>query len=65
MDTPHPHVDEISVWSWIAAWVFAVIALAAMLFSIQGEMRITGLGSALPFAHSVLLPSQAPADPRA
>jgi hypothetical protein len=67
MDTRHAHVDEISVWSWVAASVFALIALAAMILATHDKMTVaTGLnGPALPFAEPALLPPTRIADPRA
>jgi hypothetical protein len=66
MDTHDVHVDEISVWSWVAAAAFALIALAAVLVATHDNMRLTGLsGPALPFAGPALLPPEAIADPRA
>jgi hypothetical protein len=64
MDTHHLHVDEISIWSWIAASVFALIAVCALLLGAQSQ---TGLSSvhapSLPLTEPALLP-QAIADPR-
>jgi hypothetical protein len=57
------HVDEISVWSWIAAWVFALIALAAILFGPQPYMKV-GF-NAPPISEPALVPPPAIPDPRA
>jgi hypothetical protein len=66
MDTRHVHVDEISVWSWVAAAAFALIALAAVLMATHENMRVTGLSSpALPFAGPALQPAETTADSRA
>jgi hypothetical protein len=66
MDAQHVHVDEISVWSWVAAVAFALIALAAVVVATHDNMRVTGLrGLALPFAEPALLSPEAIADPRA
>jgi hypothetical protein len=67
MDTRHAHVDEISVWSWVAASAFALIALAAMMIlATHDKMRLaTQLSSpSLPLAQPALLPP-APMDPHA
>jgi hypothetical protein len=65
MDTRH--VDEISVWSWVAASAFALIALAAMILATQDKMTVaTGLSSpSLPLSEPALVPPQRIADPRA
>jgi hypothetical protein len=67
MDTRHTHVDEISVWSWVAASVFALIAVAAMILATHDKMTLaTGLNSpSLPFAEPALVPPELVADPRA
>jgi hypothetical protein len=67
MDTRHVHVDEISVWAWVAASAFALIALAAVILASHDKMRVaTDLnGPALPFAEPVLVPPEMIADPRA
>jgi len=51
MDTRHVHIDEISVWSCVAASVFAMIALAAMFLATHDNMKLaSGLSApALPF----------------
>ena len=41
MDAQHVHVDEISVWSWVAAAAFALIALAAVVVATHDNMRVT------------------------
>jgi len=58
MDTRHVHIDEISVWSWVAASVFATIAFAAMILATQDKMQLaSGLNApALPFAEPALMP---------
>jgi hypothetical protein len=58
MGTRHLHVDEISVWSWVAASVFAMIVFAAMILATQGRMQLaSGLNApALPFAEPALMP---------
>jgi hypothetical protein len=68
MDTRHHvHVDEISVWSWVAASVFALIALAAMILATHDNMRVaTEISSpSLPLTQPALLPPEMIADPRA
>ena len=58
MDTRHVHIDEISVWSCVAASVFAMIALAAMFLATHDNMKLaSGLSApALPFAEPALTP---------
>jgi hypothetical protein len=58
MDTRHVHIDEISVWSWVAASVFAIIALAAIILATHDKMKLaSGLSApALPFAEPALMP---------
>jgi hypothetical protein len=58
MDRRHVHIDEISVWSWVAASVFAIIAFAAMILATQDKMQLaSGLNApALPFAEPALMP---------
>jgi len=58
MDTHHVHVDEISVWSWVAAAAFALIALTAIILATQDKITVaTGISNpALPFAQPALLP---------
>jgi hypothetical protein len=67
METRYLHVDEISVWSWVAAAAFALIALAAVLMATHENMRVTGLSTpALPFAQPAMLPPETiAAGPRA
>jgi hypothetical protein len=66
METRHVHVDEISVWSWVAAAAFALIALTAVIVATHDNMRLTALsGPVLPFAEQSLLPPETIADPRA
>jgi hypothetical protein len=67
MDTRHVHVDEISVWSWVAASVFALIALAAMILATHDNMTVArGLSSpSLPLTQPALLPPAAVTDGRA
>ena len=43
METRHVHVDEISVWSWVAVAAFALIALAAVIVATHDNMRLTAL----------------------
>jgi hypothetical protein len=66
MDTHHVHVDEISVWSWVAVAAFALIAVAAIILATHDKMTVaTGLSSpSLPFSQPALLPPEM-IDPRA
>jgi hypothetical protein len=65
MDTHVHHVDEISVWSWVAAAAFALIALTAIILATQDKITVaTRLSDpAPPFAQPALLPPEM-IDPR-
>jgi hypothetical protein len=60
------HVDEISVWTWVATLAFVLIAVAAIFVGTQENLRVaTGVnGSGLPMVEPGLLPPTV-ADPRA
>jgi hypothetical protein len=66
MDTHH-HVDEIIVWSWVAALVFFMVALSAAFVATRDNVRLARetTGPALPLTEPVLVPAPAPVDPRA
>ncbi len=40
MDTRHIHVDEISVWSWIAASAFVLIVLGMVFLGPGANVRM-------------------------
>jgi len=54
------HVDEISVWSWVAASAFAMTALAAA----QDKMNPSGAPE-MPFAQPAIVPPALTTDGRA
>jgi uncharacterized membrane protein len=58
----HLHVDEISVWSWVAAAAFALIALAAIMLGMHQNMQVASQTPALPLTEPALLSPHAPAD---
>jgi hypothetical protein len=64
MDTHHVHVDEISVWAWVAAAAFALIALAAVILVSHDKMTVaTGLSSpSLPVTAPALVRPEMMAD---
>jgi uncharacterized membrane protein len=62
LDTHHLHVDEVSVWSWVAAAAFALIALAAIMFGLHQNMQMASESPALPLTQPALLAPQAPPD---
>jgi len=66
METHVHHVDEISVWSWVAAAAFALIALTAIILATQDRITVaTGTSNpSLPLITPALKPSDAP-EPRA
>jgi hypothetical protein len=65
METHVHHVDEISVWSWVAAAALALIAVTCLVLATQDRMTVAmRMGNpALPFAQPALLPPEI-ADPR-
>jgi uncharacterized membrane protein len=58
----HLHVDEISVWSWVAAAAFALIALAAIMLGLHQNMQVASQTPALLLTEPALLSAHAPAD---
>jgi hypothetical protein len=60
MDTHVHHVDEISVWSWVAAAAFALIAIAAIILATQDKITVaTGISNpSLPLTAPALRPSE-------
>jgi len=58
------HVDEISVWSWMAASAFAMIALAAAIVATQDKMNPPSAPE-MPFAQPALVPPALTTDGRA
>jgi hypothetical protein len=66
MDSHMHHVDEISVWSWVAATAFALIAITAIVLATQNKINVaTGIANpSLPLAAPALIPSDV-LDPRA
>ncbi len=63
MDIRHVHVDEISVWSWIAASAFVLILLGAIFFATSEKVRVAT--PVLPLTAPAVIPPDAVADPRA
>jgi hypothetical protein len=60
MDSHHVHhLDEISVWSWVAAAAFGLIAIAAILMAAQDKITVaTGITNpSLPLMQPALMPS--------
>jgi hypothetical protein len=66
MDTHH-HIDEISVWSWVAALVFFMLAFTAAFVATRDNIRVARetTAPALPVTEPVLVPPPLIADPRA
>jgi hypothetical protein len=66
MDTHH-HIDEISVWYWVAALVFVMLALTAAFVATHDNVRLARetTAPALPFAEPALVSPPTIADPRA
>jgi hypothetical protein len=60
------HVDEISVWSWVSAAAFALIAITAIVLATQNKIDVvTGITNpSLPLTAPALMPSEVP-EPRA
>jgi hypothetical protein len=66
METHHGHVDEISVWTWVATLAFILIALAAILMGTHDNLRVArDAGPAVPLVQPGLLPPNGMADARA
>lgn len=60
------HVDEISVWSWVAAAAFALIAITAIVLATQDKIKVASgiTNPSLPLTMPALVPSDV-LDPRA
>ncbi|TMJ24779.1 MAG: hypothetical protein E6G96_16890 [Alphaproteobacteria bacterium] len=65
MDTHVHHVDEISVWSWVAAAALVLIAVTCLVLATQDRITVAmRMGNpALPLAQPALLPAET-VDPR-
>ena len=63
MDTRHIHVDEISVWSWIAASAFVLIVLRVFLLGTGENVRVAT--PVLPLNAPAVVPPEVVADPGA
>jgi hypothetical protein len=63
MDTQHIHVDEISVWSWIAASAFVLIVLGTIFLGPGANVRVAT--PVLPLTAPAVVPPDVVADPRA
>ena len=63
MDTRHIHVDEISVWSWIAASAFVLIVLGMVFLGPGANVRMAT--PVLPLAAPAVVPPEVVADPGA
>jgi hypothetical protein len=63
MDTRHIHVDEISVWSWIAASAFVLIVLGMVFLGPRANVRMAT--PVLPLAAPAVVPPEVVADPGA
>ena len=61
------HIDEITVWSWVAITAFALIALAAVLLGTSANVRMASdvETPALPLTAPTLVPPDIVTDPRA
>jgi hypothetical protein len=57
------HVDEISVWSWVAVAVFAWVLVALLLLAPRNMTHIAG--PMAPFADPALVAPEIAAEPRA
>jgi hypothetical protein len=62
MSTHVLHVDEISVWSWVAIAVFAWVLVALLLLAPHASTRMAG--PLLPFADPTLVAPEIVAEPR-
>lgn len=40
MEAHHGHLDEISVWTWVATLAFILIALTAVLIGTHDNLRV-------------------------
>jgi hypothetical protein len=61
MDTRHIHVDEISVWSWIAASAFVLIVLGMIFLGPAANVRMAT--PVLPLAAPAVVPPEVVAEP--
>jgi uncharacterized membrane protein len=57
----HLQVDEVSVWSWVAAAAFGLIALAAIVFGIHQNTPTMASKSPVPLTEPALLSPHVPA----
>ena len=59
------HVDEITAWTWIAAAIFVVLAVAAVLSMQNGPTQVADnlALSVPPIAQPMHVPPEAIADP--
>ena len=66
MEAHHGHLDEISVWTWVATLAFILIAATAVLIGTHDNLRVAKdvTGPSLPLVQPALLPPS-PVDPRA
>jgi hypothetical protein len=66
MEAHHGHLDEISVWTWVATLAFILIALTAVLIGTHDNSRVAKdvTGPALLLIQPALLPPS-PVDPHA
>jgi hypothetical protein len=62
MSTHAVHVDEISVWSWMAITVFAWVLVVLLLFAPHNMTRLAG--PMPPFADPTLAAPEIAPDPR-
>jgi hypothetical protein len=63
MDTRQIHIDEISVWSWIAASAFVLIVLGAIFVGTGEKVRMAT--PVLPLTAPAVVPPEVVADPGA
>jgi hypothetical protein len=64
MEAHHGHLDEISVWTWVATLAFILIALTAVLIGTHSRVAKDVTGPALLLIQPALLPPS-PVDPHA
>jgi hypothetical protein len=60
------HVDEISVWSWVATAAFALIAVTAIVLATHDKINVASgtTNPSLPLTTPAVIPSDV-LDPRA
>jgi hypothetical protein len=63
MNTQPLHVDEISVWSWVAIAVFAWVLVVLLLLAPRNPAHMAG--PITPFADPSLVAPQLSGEPRA